>query len=78
MNIIILDHSRGMYGVEIPERTWHMLVVLEENSVIYEVKDGPWSPLNDKQFASWAPGESDPAYQTYLTSILKVVRAEDS
>lgn len=37
--------EEGRYGVNIPQGQWHTLEVLEP-SVIFEVKDGPYTPLN--------------------------------
>jgi cupin fold WbuC family metalloprotein len=75
INSIILEHETGNYGVEIPERTWHMLIALQENSVVYEVKNGPWSALDDKCFAPWAPKEGEAECQNYLHSVLERIRA---
>lgn len=41
----ILDPKQGDYGVHIPVSQWHTLEVLENNTVIFEVKDGPYTPL---------------------------------
>ena len=41
----VLDPSTGNYGIHIPMTQWHSLDVLESNSVIFEVKDGPYAPL---------------------------------
>lgn len=41
----MLDPISGNYGVHIPAGQWHTLEVLESDSVIFEVKDGPYSPL---------------------------------
>lgn len=41
----LLDPSSENYGVHIPISQWHTLEVLEENTVIFEVKDGPYAPL---------------------------------
>lgn len=52
--------ARGpILGIEIPENTWHTLVSLEAGTVLFECKRGPYSPLTDKDFASWAPAEGD-------------------
>ena len=67
---IILDRSLGNYGVEIPAGTWHSLIVLEDNSVVYEVKDGPYNVSDDKNFADWAPGEGDNNCQLYLENLI--------
>ena len=41
----LLNPSEGGYGIHIPTGQWHTLEVLENNSVIFEVKDGPYTPL---------------------------------
>lgn len=40
----ILDPEVGNYGVQIPAGQWHGIEVIEPTS-IFEVKDGPYSPL---------------------------------
>ncbi len=40
-----LDPREGQYGLQIPAGQWHTLEVVEEGSVIFEVKQGPYSPL---------------------------------
>jgi cupin fold WbuC family metalloprotein len=32
----------GLYGVDIPKNIWHSIESLESNSVIFEVKEGPF------------------------------------
>jgi cupin fold WbuC family metalloprotein len=39
-----LDPLEGNYGVQIPKGQWHTLIVVEP-SVIFEVKDGPYTPI---------------------------------
>lgn len=41
---ILLDSGSGHYGVHIPKGQWHAVEVIEP-SVILEVKDGPYMPL---------------------------------
>lgn len=54
-----LNPLKGNYGIEIPPRVWHSIVVLEPNTVIYEIKQGPFSPLTPDNLASWAPAATD-------------------
>jgi cupin fold WbuC family metalloprotein len=56
---IVLNQANGSFGVEIPPREWHTIVCLEPETVIYELKDGPYMPINDKNFAQWAPAEGE-------------------
>ena len=41
---ILLDPTIGNYGVKIPAGQWHGVEVIEP-SAIFEVKDGPYTPL---------------------------------
>ena len=41
----LLNPLEGRYGVHIPQGQWHTLEVLESGTVIFEVKDGPYTPL---------------------------------
>lgn len=43
-----LDPQRGLYGVQIPAGQWHTLEVLESGTVIFEVKEGPYTPLTSE------------------------------
>jgi len=67
---IVLDTKSGNYACEIPPRIWHTVISLEPGSVAYEFKNGPYSAINDKNFASWAPVEGTSDCATYLKSIL--------
>ena len=40
----LLDPTQGNYGVQIPAGQWHGIEVIEP-SAIFEVKDGPYTPL---------------------------------
>jgi len=66
----IIKHSDGEYGVEIPPRTFHSIIPLSEPCTIYEIKDGPYDPSNDKIFASWAPEEGSPEAEKYVNHLL--------
>lgn len=62
----ILDRDTGNFGVEITAGEWHMAISLREGTIVYEIKDGPYDPLNDKQFATWAPEEDAPDAMAFL------------
>lgn len=51
----ILDPRNGMYGAEIPAGVWHGLLVLDEGTVVYEIKEGPYAPLSPENLAPWSP-----------------------
>ena len=44
-NEFLVNQLEGVYGVHIPAGQWHTLEVLESGTMIFEVKDGPYTPL---------------------------------
>lgn len=44
-NEFMINPLEGRYGIHIPAGQWHTLEVLESGTVIFEVKDGPYTPL---------------------------------
>ena len=42
----VLNPLKGKYGVHIPTGQWHTIEVLTPDTVIFEVKDGPYAPLS--------------------------------
>ena len=45
------------FCIEIPSNTWHTLLALESGSVFSEVKQGPYIPFRNEDFAQWSPAE---------------------
>jgi len=43
----ILNPLKKNHGIHIPAGQWHTIEVLAPDSVIFEVKDGPYAPLNE-------------------------------
>lgn len=69
IEFVLLDPKKGIYAIEIPPRTWHSIISLESGTVVYEIKDGPYIPISDKNFASWAPKEGDASCGVYLARL---------
>ncbi len=71
---LVMGPGTGNYGTELPPRTWHSLICLQENSVAYEVKDGPWNPASDKDFAPWAPAENEDGAAEFIQALKEMLR----
>ena|SRR5687768_11884256 len=56
---IVVGADGPVRGVEVPAGAWHCLVSLESNTVLFEVKEGPYDAATDKRFARWSPPEED-------------------
>jgi len=50
----------GLSAVEFPAGTWHTVTSLGEGSVIFEVKEGPYLPVQPADLADWSPAEGTP------------------
>lgn len=45
LDTIELNPAKGKYGVSVPAGQWHTLEILEENTVLFELKEGPYIPF---------------------------------
>jgi cupin fold WbuC family metalloprotein len=70
----IIDAQQGPFVVEIAAKTWHTIVSLLNGSVVFEVKDGPYEAMSDKNFAPWAPKEGDKQAGDYIQSVLGALK----
>lgn len=53
-------------GVDLPPGTFHALVALAPDSLIFECKAGPYQALADDERGAWAPREGEPGAAEYL------------
>ena len=75
---MILDAKSHQYAAEIAERIYHTVICLKPDSIAYELKDGPYNFIDDKNFASWAPKEGDPECAAYIDKILNELNIQIS
>ncbi|MET0792255.1 MAG: WbuC family cupin fold metalloprotein, partial [Polyangiaceae bacterium] len=66
-----------VFGVDLEPGVYHTFVALEPDTVVFEVKSGPYSPATDKAFPEWAPREHSQGSSKYL-AWLKAVFAQRS
>jgi cupin fold WbuC family metalloprotein len=63
-------------GIDLAPGVWHTMTPLSEHAICYEVKPGPYSAANDKDFAPWAPREGDPRVPAYLDNLVAVIKSK--
>jgi len=56
---IVLAVTGLVKAIEIPAGTWHSIASLEQGSVFFEVKQGPYKAPLAAHSAAWAPVEGD-------------------
>ena len=68
---VVLDAESGTFGVDLVPGHYHTVAALRPDTIIYEVKTGPYEATTDKSFAPWAPEEGTVEAQNYLSNLLK-------
>ena len=70
---VLTKHRLGVGDlVDIEARVWHSVLALAEDTVILEIKRGPFNE-EDKVFAEWSPeefSEEAPDYLAWLTELV--------
>ncbi len=64
--VVPFGPGEDVAGVDLPPGIWHTVVCLEEGSVFFETKPGPFNPLYMKDMAPWAPEEGCSEALDYL------------
>jgi cupin fold WbuC family metalloprotein len=66
---ILLDLERGDLVADVRAGVWHTILALAPDTVLYEVKPGPYSVLTDKDFAPWTPEAGSDEAGDYLRGL---------
>ena len=67
---IVIRAAGPRFGVDLIAGIYHSFIALEPDTVIYEVKNGPYQASSDKSFAPWAPAEGTPEAALYMQRLL--------
>jgi cupin fold WbuC family metalloprotein len=67
----VLNADSETFGVDLVPGHYHTLAALKPDTIIYEVKTGPYEEATDKSFAPWAPAEGTTEAQKYLSNLLE-------
>ena len=65
----------GDFGVDIEPGVFHSFIVTDPDTVIFEVKPGPYERASDKDFATWAPAEGEAGVGSYQQQLLRDIEA---
>jgi cupin fold WbuC family metalloprotein len=55
--------------IDIEAKVWHSFLVREPDTILFEVKMGPYDADLDKTFASWAPEEGSHEAQHFMNQL---------
>ena len=64
-------------GIDSEPGVFHTFAAIDEDTVLFEVKPGPYKEANDKDFAPWAPAEGAQGAREYLNRLMEKMRAKN-
>jgi cupin fold WbuC family metalloprotein len=70
--IELVTHLRAggaEFGIDVAPDRYHSFLVREPDTLVYEVKTGPYVQADDKDFAAWAPREGTPGVDAYVEAL---------
>lgn len=70
---LVLAAGSASFGVDCHPGLFHTIFALEPDTVVFEVKPGPYDPASDKDFAPWAPEEGSPESAAYLERLVRLL-----
>ena len=62
----VLNARGPVTAVEFPQSIWHAPTSLESGTIVFEIKQGPYKPIEEKNLAPWAPSEGEPGAEKML------------
>lgn len=67
---LVIRAAGPRLGVDLVAGVYHSFIALEPDTILYEVKNGPYQASTDKSFAPWAPAENTPEAAAYMQHLL--------
>ncbi len=68
--------NSDVFGVDLEPNVIHTFFALEEDTVVFEVKPGPYIKQSDKGFASWSPEEHTPEAAKFLQNLVSLTQKQ--
>lgn len=69
----LVQPGTEIFGMYILPHIYHTFIALKPDTLIFEVKDGPYEHDSDKDFPDWAPPEGTPEAEPYLLELVKML-----
>lgn len=71
VNTMLLQPGTENFGVDVAPHVYHTYIPLKPDTLMFEIKDGPYAATNDKDVPEWAPREGSPEAEPYLLNLIK-------
>lgn len=68
---VLIQPGTEIFGLDVAPHIYHTFVPLKPDTIMFEVKDGPYKQASDKDIPAWAPAEGTEEANTFLLALLK-------
>lgn len=69
----LLQPGTEVFGVDVAPHVYHTFIALKPDTLIFEIKDGPYVQASDKDMPDWAPKEGTDEAEPYLLDLINVL-----
>lgn len=70
-NHVLIQPGTEIFGLDVAPHVYHTFIPLKPDTIMFEVKDGPYVATSDKDIPAWAPAEGTEDANTFLLALLK-------
>jgi cupin fold WbuC family metalloprotein len=67
-----LEANSTSVGIDIVGSIFHTLITIKPDTVIFEVKSGPFEKVDERDFAEWSPQEGTKEAGIYWDELIKI------
>jgi cupin fold WbuC family metalloprotein len=68
-----LTAGGAVFGIDIAPSVFHSFLVRCADTLVFEVKEGPYVQQDDKDFAAWAPAEDSADVASYMLVLERAI-----
>lgn len=68
---VLLQPGTQTFGIDVAPNVYHTYIALKTDTLIFEVKNGPYEQDSDSDFPDWAPREGSEEAEPYLLEMIK-------
>ncbi len=73
LNHTLIQPGTEVFGIDVAPHIYHTFIALKPDTLLFEIKDGPYDHDTDKDIPDWAPREGTEEAELYLLDLIKLL-----
>ncbi len=69
--------TNSTYGYQIKPNYWHTLISITKNSLLLEIKDGPFRKKTNKELPNWFSEDIHDKRNIYINKVLSLIKTKE-